>query len=446
MVYLLFFTVLAMGIFAFSIFNRDVLSPSFWTCIMFAISIFVNILNADRWGTSYSMKAYFIIVLGLFSIALGEITADLVHHSTTHSDNGFTRESSIASSYDISGVTILIFTFISLICLWVDIRIMKHIAGTSNITDIVMSLKAVRGSLSSGEASKGVAGRIAFAVNKGISYTFIIIIMHNKILCRTKAHISMVIPIIAFCIELLLSTGRVGFIRIITYTFFLFILFYIRVNGTRLKQLLRIFGIGLLALVLFYSIFTIVGRTMGKGIYNTATDVIQYYTGSSIYLFNQYIEAGAQPTSKFLGEHTLYGIYNMLCYIIPSIQHVSDPSLEMSYIPNWYSNLYTAFRRYYQDFGYTGMFFVPYIIGIVYGWLKNKAELSQYSEWKCVLYAYAIYPIIEIAIEERFLCNILSFSTFFELVVIYIVFFIATRFEFVFGTRSYTRLSDLSEK
>lgn len=428
MIYLLFFLVLLLAIVCFILLNRDLLSPSFWACIMFLIGVIINIINVYRWGTSYSIKSIAIIMLGLTCIMCGEFVVT----SLNRPRHILSKKKSIYNNFHsrpimINDIKLIVILIVMFVCLFIDIRSMNR---ALNVDNIFTSLYGAAHTSTGGSFTR----RLVVAVNKGFAYCFIYLIFYNKIICRDKIQKKFFLPIIIYCLDALINTGRIVFIRLIVYTLFLFILFYVRNNGNRMKQVLKVFAVGVVALIAFFLIFTLMGKLLGKGIYNSAIDVIYYYTGSSIYTFNQYVVQG-RTSSAYFGEHTLYGIYNILHYLISSIPHINNPSLEVTYIPHWYSNIYTAFRRYYQDFGWAGMVVIPTFLGIFFTKLKMQAQLDDTYGWKCIFFAYSIYPIIEIAIEERFFMTYLSFSTFFELIVMYCIFKFVTRINLVFGKR-----------
>lgn len=428
MIYLLFFLVLLLAIFCFFLLNRDLLSPSFWACIMFLIGIIINIINIYRWGDSYSIKSIDIIMLGLICIMCGEFIVTSLNRPRYM----ILKKTLIYHDHKnkliiINNVKLTVILIVMLACLFIDIRSMNR---ALNVDNIFTSLYGAAHTSTGGSFIR----RLVVAINKGFSYCFIYFIFYNKIICRSKIPKKFFLPIIIYCVNALINTGRIVFIRLIVYTLFLFILFYVRNHGNRMRQVLRVFIVGVVALMGFFLIFTLMGNLLGKGIYNSAIDVIYYYTGSSIYTFNQYVVQGGTSPSYF-GEHTLYGIYNILHYLISSIPHVNNPSLEVTYIPHWYSNIYTAFRRYYQDFGWAGMVVIPTFLGMFYTKLKIWAQSDETYGWKCIFFAYSIYPIIEIAIEERFFMTYLSFSTCFELVVMYCIYKFVMRVNLVFGKR-----------
>lgn len=72
-------------------------------------------------------------------------------------------------------------------------------------------------------------------------------------------------------------------------------------------------------------------------------------------------------------------------------------------------------------------------LGMYYGGLELDSRDHMKSGWKTIFFAYSIYPIIEIAIEERFFMQYISFSTMFELLVFRCMYIIIMRCRFTLG-------------
>ena len=304
---MLFICVLILTIFNYVLQERDDLSPSLWACIMFLISIFINILNTNRWGSNYSFKSAIIILIGLFSIIIGEFFVSKIFYPT------LSRKYKLICAnkpINLKFITLFWVILLSFFCLIIDLIIVMRISGTS---DIFSSLYFLRNILISGEGSKGFIGRLVFATQKSIAFIFIFVLLYNKIICRAKLKLLYILPISLFIIEGILTTGRTIYIRILVYSFFIFIQLYVYKNSTKFIHLTKIALTGAMVLIVFFIIFTFLGKLIGKGIYNSSLEVFSYYAGSPIYLFNLYIDNVGQVTNNTLwGEHTFIGIYNIL--------------------------------------------------------------------------------------------------------------------------------------
>lgn len=421
MIYILFFSVVAIAIIDFIIY-RDVLSPLFLASIMFMISIWINILNVYRWGTEYSPKTILIIVSGLLAIGGGGVIVNLFYSHRRRPNKN------IICQYNLIQVETAKYVFLLaiqvMILIW-DFYATKGQAGLATSIDGMLS-SARHVAMTTG-TGKGIVSRL-IGINKAIAYYYIYVLIYNRVICKQdKLKIAYFLPILIYVSDIFLSTGRTELIRILSYTFILFITMYIGEKRVKIKQLFKIFLVGVFVLSVFFVAFTLIGRLLGKGIYNTASDVFQIYMGSSIYLLNQYVISPGTSTNEFFGEHTLYGIYNILSYIVPGIEHTMNPALEFRYIPSWNSNIYTAFRRYYQDFDFVGMIIVCILLGIFYYVLREKSKMEKRYGWYVIFYAVSIFPIIEIAIEERFFMTYLSFSNMLDVFFLWLIYKFVTR-------------------
>ncbi len=428
MIYVLFVLIILLSLFNYWFQKKDYFSASFLACIMFAFSVFINLINAYRWGTDYSWKAIRIIVLGLLMLSIGEhiIKSNfIIRVKKNHVYDDIKGKK--CYPIIINFTTMMIIIIISGICFWTGLKNLAKRLGTN---EVFLSLRTARRLFTSGKINTGFAGRFTFSINKAIALIMIYIILYNIIICSKRLAISHIIPILIFAFQAIFSTGRTVYLRFIAYTFIVYGVLYVYKNGNRRRAHKKIIVIAVISLILFAIVFTYAGRVLGKGIYNSPIDVFYYYSGSSINLFNQYITRDMFQKNTIFGEHTLYGIYNALHYINPNIEHVVNPALEFTFIPNWNSNIYTAFRRYYQDYGIWGTMVICFFLGNYYGILETHAFKNIENGWKTIFYAYSMYPIIEIAIEERFLINYISFTTAFEMVTMYAMYMYITKFKF----------------
>lgn len=135
--------------------------------------------------------------------------------------------------------------------------------------------------------------------------------------------------------------------------------------------------IGLICVVIgipaFYYSTAIFGR-------NPSMDFIDYvseYVGSSIVLFNEYINSPVKRPVVF-GEESLIGIHQLLAKLGVST-YVRNVNLEpMKYYGNVASNVYTFFRRPLHDFGLLGMYFFTILVTALFSWIYyNKIKYNK---------------------------------------------------------------------
>ena len=164
--------------------------------------------------------------------------------------------------------------------------------------------------------------------------------------------------------------------------------------------------VAILSACLFLWLFYLVGFLTGKSLhYNNFFDNIANYLGSSIYALNNFLQRKSSMRSEFFGSNTLSGIFmglRKLGFDIP------ETSISLEYIQCGYvvTNIYTAFRRYIQDFGICGLIIIQMIIGFIYTKLLLKNKESNSNGLWAILLAYFYFPIVMMSIEERFFMDV----------------------------------------
>lgn len=432
MIYFLFFSVVLLAIIYLKLFSLDVASPSFLATLMFALSIFINVWRASSWGTDYSLKAYTVVMLGLLFLGVGELCArSILQNRFPYRINSNVLDSNTHTLHMNKGFYYVLLFFTLLILVFDFVATYK----LSLLGDSGTMLMSARHAIVGEDIRKGTILTRLLGLNKATAYISIYLILYNRIMCKTKNNKKYFIFILIFFGDSVLSTGRNAFLRIISYTLILFFVFYLKKHKLNWNTVFRLGKYGFIGLFAFFGIFTLVGHLSGKGIYNTPIEIISYYMGSSINLLNQYIVDPNQSASSFFGEHTLYGVYNILRIIGFDIPQMIQP-LEFRYVPHYEPNIYTAFRRYIQDFGFLGLCFIMFFLGLFYTRLRIRAANDKANGWKTIFFALSIYPIVEIAIEERFFMDYITVTTFINILWVFVLYKIVTRnVSIVFGKK-----------
>lgn len=411
MTYLLLIVLLFLLFVALFFFRGEIASPSVLEISVFTISVIVVILNSFKWGLDYNFEALLIIFSGLLFLISGEILAKLNVGKKKNIQN---TENEIY----IQRIVMILIILIMLIILLIDYR--ATVAGANLMSGSSETLlSSARASFSQGESQKGFVSRL-IPLNKSLAYTFIYIIMYNWIIFNKKRFVYF-IPVLIYFGNGVLSTGRTVLLRLVIYSLVMFLLLYINNKKLNVRDIAKISRYLLISIVSFIVLFIFLGRLGNKGLYNTPLEYMSYYSGSSIVLFGEYIEKNdylwPDSSTNFFGSHTLIGIYNILRLIgfkIPDF----EVTLEMSYIPHFYSNVYTAFRRYIQDFGLIGLYLIQFFLGFIYGKLYHGIRKNQDNGLKLILYCATVYPLVESSIEERFFTSILTSTTILEIILL----------------------------
>ncbi len=118
---------------------------------------------------------------------------------------------------------------------------------------------------------------------------------------------------------------------------------------------------------------------------------VYFYFSSNIAVLSKYFEAGGEDPP--IGANTLLPIYNVLSKFnfVPK----QDVYPKGYYVPMW-TNAGTFLRDFHADFGYLGLYLIPYLLSltITYCWFKYYTNRSLYN---LLLLSY-LYIIISFSI------------------------------------------------
>lgn len=426
MIYILFFSLVAMAILAYVFERKDILSPWVITCIMYTISTFFAMVNINRWQFTLSSGTVLVILSGLVAFGLGTLLFSYLFHKESASI--FRPKRLLASSeitykeidipywliLAVCGMLILIFGYLF-------VKTYQFSVQEGNTQGLAQMMRYARNGFI--QPGKGL-GRLAnhmVLINECLQLIFLFFFMHNCILCRfRKKWLLYLCPVGIVVAAQILGTGRTFMIMLLsTILLFGFLMFNLR-WGWNSKTTIRIIMLGCIALILFFAVFTLLGYLTGKSKVRGVWDTISLYTGLSIPSLDVYLSKPRVP-SDVLGKETLYGLRTILKTlgfdIASEVRH-----LEFSEFANGISgNVYTNLRRYINDYGYAGMLVLQFIVGSAYSLFYNYLKSQKKVGFPLILYSMLFFPLVMQGIDELLLSSMVNTTTIYK--IIYFVFF-----------------------
>lgn len=421
---LLFISEIILLIIAYLITGKDIMRPAVVMIGMFVFSTFVALLNIFNWNINYSFKAFLIIITGLIVALLADYLSYIM--SKHHKQKLRTNESEIKKiQVDIWKYIIIIgIEIITLFLYYQEIKRLAYLDGYIPGSNLLWHFK----NITSYTAKEGVKGTISLLLKimDAVAYVTAFIIINNIYSGKSKKKetIILFIPIILFVIKVLLGSGRQDLLRIASFALITsYIMCKNKVGWNKnisKKFTLKLFVFVPVALILFYGASSLIGRSTTR----TAFQYLSTYAGGSIQHFNQYIQEPIQYTNYHFGEETFPGIYSFLNKI--GVTNYSRPvHLEMRKLGITQGNVYTFFRRPYNDFGYLTTMILTFIILFLFG-----KKYSSYSDTKdsfrmdisIIIYGYLFYWIVLSSIEQ-YSISIISLGTLVTILLIYLIYF-----------------------
>lgn len=429
MQYVLFVMLALLLLVSFLVSNKDILAPSVIANAMFLFCCFFTVLNTEKWGIiDFHIETVVFILASLFTFTIGciigdwGIRSDCRNYSFCDIKTRFSLTNGKLIKISKLGWSIIaLFLAISL-AIYTKETYLLSIKGGNTKGLSYMIYYARRAQLNLNTNVSSLAQHL-FLMCKSTSYVLIFCFFYNVFLERFRLkYLIFWFPTVIYSGMIILSSGRLLFINLFVFIFIVGILVYKKTNKKFNLGTGKILKKGVALLVLFFTLFFLYGFFVRKdtmGIFDT----ISIYAGSGIYALDRFLSAPIKR-GDFFGSETLISIYLILEKLGFETPSLYSPREFVSFSNDYQTNIFTALRRYFVDYRVIGTLIFLLILGIVYGILYNRIRNNPYVGLKIILAGILYEPIVEFAIEERFLLKVCSLSMLYEFIYISFLFFL----------------------
>lgn len=345
-------------------FNKKIISTSFLLGIIFTIGTFFAIIGNTVWKIQVQSYTLLFILLPLFSVYLGEFFVKDIKISKPQRNANIYFHIPKAIIF-----LVTIFGFFVVVLYLYQLLSFIRAAGHAGIMLGFFRDSAIQSSRDEYPISNFVI--LLSNIITICGQFFIFIYIYNKIFF-SKSSITYIFPVLPMLLLFILQTSRASFITLITYLFILFVIFFEQKNNKHANK--KIIKYGFRVVLLIFILFSVLGITTGKTTsLSGALHSIVVYAGSSIVALDRWIYNGAHKAATTDSE-SFYGFLSLINHF--GFNFKVRPYLPYIRLPNSVgTNIYTAFRAYYADFGILGLFIVPFIQGCVFTyWSKIIKE------------------------------------------------------------------------
>ena len=416
---------LSLALFAYKIFKKDLLSPTFISALMFLLAVSCAIVGLFSWNyvKELSLQTILIFIAGLTAFGIGEVIARSIHKNKTKSVEQKVEQKTEVE-FNLSNkvlVVILLLVLLSTALMISEIiRVCATYGYTSNSFLKVLAFYRSKTGLFSDAAfsSEGVnvivrqLWKVGGAINIILFYYgFQKILRLKKKINKKEIVLIALILVVTLFQTFLFNGGRsIFFHYIVAYIAIALFVLFVKGRKNITKSMVRR-GAGIVAalLVVFYLILPIVGRSTRHGFFEYTT----FSLGTAVPSFELYMNDDEQPDegSKYIGEETFSGVYYTLNKV-GLIKYAKAQSHEWRSFADdgtLSSNTYTSLRTYYKDFGMLGVIILQFIFGLVVTLIYLKVKESG-SMLACVIYFSYFYILIDQIRDEQFY-SLISIST-----------------------------------
>jgi oligosaccharide repeat unit polymerase len=443
MFYLALLSIICFGIatFSFFYFKRNVLSPTTVISFLFGLSSLCSIASLQKISATFSGNTVGVVAGSISCLFFGEFFSQKIADKfpATHylffedSPHSFKRceqkTTSVCSEkivfrwYILLGL--ILFSLLTFaLYLYGDYQIVKLSSNGSVPSSLSGFYSALRKARNDGYSVASYIQHFfsaAHAIALIATFVFSFNIYHQVTFNKNWPYL---LPIIIYLGTAVLTSGRTAIedflISICVIVFFNFH-FSDQIENKRMKNKTILFALSVL--IIFVLSFIVLGALRGS-LFSGANqlEMLIFYFCSPLLALDQYLQNPFLNSTGLFGVHCFNGIYGALHSLFPNSIPVVNMPLEFTYFNagTISTNIYTAIRRYIEDFN----FFSPLVIvlfSFIYSFSISRAKKNK-SPFQILVLSACYYPVFEFVIEERMLNEILSLSTFFVVLYLFLLY------------------------
>ncbi len=401
--------------------NKSVVAPSFLVIAIFSLSTLITTIHTFDWHVNFSITTSLLILCSLAFFLAGEQLGKNVsiEISAIKQEKGIIEKPIVIKPM-----------YMFLVCVGMLVFAILYFNASIQLAYKVgysggdLALRYVRLAKTVGYTVDGVVGWL-YIFATCVAYLLIYNTIKNifKFKLPIRKFLLDIVSILLYMATTILTTGRTEIMYVCIYAFILYLVF----SSKDKKHVLitpKVLGISILIVTVFFVSFYMLGNLTGKSQIMNLEKTISVYVGGSIAALNDFCDNIRFNDGPF-GQHTLFGVYTFLDNLGFDVKILERP-LEFVRTGSLTTNIYTALRRYLQDFGYVGCVAVMSFIGFFYGRLFHGFS-RQTTDWRIILYSMSAFVLIEMAIEERFFMSLITPIFLYRIIIMYAIYFVIQR-------------------
>lgn len=397
----------------------DLFFPSNIVMVMYLLSLFFLIGEMKKWDGNLSFKGMSLLILGLTIYLIVALVVFMVTSRTTLSSHNISinlTKSNTVAKEKLPVIDKRITIIIILYEIFATLKYYLDVKNSSSSVGLYSSFSEMIGNYRNagayGTLNVGISAISAYnyQIMLALAYVYASVVTQNLAL-KEKTSLKWKLlhwsPIVIYGICSIFTGGRnplinLGLATIVMY--FIKLRQINKINPLKFKTIFRLVLGGSLALVAFSSFRGLVGRTSDY----TTFDYLAMYIGAPIKLFDLFIN-GSRITHRFVGQETFTSFLGDIG------KDVGNSNLEFRSSNGFgLGNVYTPFRRYYSDFGITGLMVLTSLQSFIYSLYYSiivKKRVNNGIDFFTILYSYMFVGVVYYSVDERLYTYFFSRNT-----------------------------------
>ena len=438
--YLIFLFVLVLALFlTYILFQKDIFAPPTMMILVFLVSAILLLARYDDWRVNeYSVNACVLLFIGIISFVLGGVIAFYVIQKITIQNRriGSVLKKSLVSRIDISLIWISLAIIMGVLEVKLLYRYICHTVVTMNynhssLASLLYSYRWVfiNNLIPAELGMPRYLGLLKYTVEV-ISAFSIYVFLHNIILkCYKKRDFIYFAIVLFWPLNAILTSSRGDIITLLAEAIYLIYFFFSVNRGFSMMTSLKVINKGvkiLIAFLVFFFGFAVFQNRINSN--NTLMNSITIYISGGIRAFDLFVKEPLEKNMGLIGNDETLRYFSMFLAVHMHRGEKTLLPLEFRYIDGKsIGNIFTAFRRYYSDFGIVGIVIFSIILGLVMSLLyakSKKACIYKKNAFVILLFSWLSKPIFYMAMEDYFYVSNISMNSLYKILVLYLLYLV----------------------
>lgn len=412
----LFVFFIVMLVIAYFLFKKDIGQPAIIFFASYTLSMFCACLNINKWSMDLGWQSFFTLLGGAIEFLTISYILMKFFEKKYRKKMDVEKKREIVQNKDFykDGLInvekwkvflVIIYDVVILICL--IIAVLDIASKFGDYSNYSQALTIFRENTSYN--NNITMPRILTLAQKPMLaavYIMLYVFIHNlvledkKLVIKLKNNMIYLIPVILGTLSFLVQSNRGSVLKVIVAGVMISIVLMNKkknyINTFSLKNIGTIVVIGVAVLILFYAAASLIGR---KTKYNFI-EYITMYAGGSIRNLDMYYKEPLNKDSTYIGIETFHDLINNLGKIgILDVKNMPTNHLEFRFVETDHGklntgNVYTAYRRWMQDFGIEGMIVLQAIMCVAFNFAYNKIKYSNKTNKSTLGIIIIIYGLL----------------------------------------------------
>lgn len=401
---------------AFFLTKKDIMSPVFIYFSIFTLSALVFALNFFNWYMPFHTDTMIILLIGIAMFGVGSLIA---YFSVKKKDGRLKIEKYAVAvkKYNVTEIsistraTLILSEIIFLTDIWdvLDNYRISILAGNQEGVLHMLSFVRQVTLYSTANVQTPFLLKQMEYLCLALAFFYLFVLAYDVLYLKNKINFLYLLPPAFETVQMVLTTGRIIFLRIIIFLLVVSVILYRKRVGWNKKVIRNILKFAVIGGIIFIVVFRLAGALTGKSSKFNFYDNISLYLGGSLPAFDDFLHNYHATNSEF-GAETLIN-FQRIFYKLHITSSYHNSALEWITVYGMSYNTYTAVRRYFHDFGYAGLIVIQAFIGYFYTRFYLFTARKEKGLLGLMIFGFVFYPVVLSFDDDLFFISVFSTAT-----------------------------------